>query len=93
VEIDRVLRDLLSERLGTPVGGLPLDELRALLAARGLGAAEVVRVVGALQAGDEARFAPGGGAAAPDALTAALVEAEAVIQLIDKAPLGAGAQG
>jgi hypothetical protein len=97
VEIDRVLRDLLSERLGTPVGGLPLAELRALLGARGMGEPEVARVVGALEAGDEARFAPGGGAAAPAALAAALAESEAVIQLIDKAPLaeaprGSGAQ-
>ena len=36
VEIDRVLREALSERLGTELGGLRLDELGALLRARGL---------------------------------------------------------
>jgi hypothetical protein len=88
VEIDRVLREALSERLGPNVGGLRLDELAALLVARGLPASETDGVVRALETGDEARFAPGGEKADPAALSAALTRAEELIDAIEKAPLG-----
>jgi hypothetical protein len=91
VEIDRVLREALSERLGAQVGGLRLDELAALLAARGLPAGETAAVVRALETGDEARFAPGGERGDPAALSAALARAGELLDAIEKAPLaGAG---
>jgi hypothetical protein len=90
LEIDRVLREVVSERLGTPAAGLPIEELQALLIAHGLDGVEVARIVRLLEAGDEARFAPGGDRAAPDALAAALAESEQLIQIVDKAPLRAG---
>jgi hypothetical protein len=85
VEIERVLREVLTERLGTPVGGLRLDEIGALLRGRGLGEAEAARVVAALAACDEARFAPPAGAGASERATAALTEAEEIIALVEKA--------
>jgi hypothetical protein len=84
VEIDRVLRDVLSERLGTPVGGLRLDEIATLLRAHGLAEAESARVVAALAACDEGRFAPPAGAGAAERATAALTEAEEIIALVEK---------
>ena len=75
LEIDRVLREALSERLGTELGGLRLDELGALLRARGLPDGETRRRGRRLEACDEARFAPGGAAADPAALSAMLARA------------------
>jgi hypothetical protein len=87
-EIDRVLREALSERLGTELGGLQFDELRALLRTRGLPDEQTISVVGAIQACDEARFAPGETAATPAALSAMLARAEELIDAIERAPLG-----
>jgi hypothetical protein len=81
VEIDRVLRDVLSERVGVAASGLKLDELRAALAGGGLPAPAIARVVSALEASDEARFAPGE-KAAPAALAAAIAEAGELIDII-----------
>jgi hypothetical protein len=87
VEVDRVLRERLAERLGVPVGGLRLDELGAVLSARGFAPADADRLVHALEASDEARFAPAGAASSPEALAAALAEAESLIDLIDRTPV------
>jgi hypothetical protein len=92
VEIERVLREALSEKLRTPVGGLRLDELAELLAARGLPAEDVARVRGVLEACDEARFSPGGEPAGKPALDAMLERAAALIDTIEKAPLAARGQ-
>jgi hypothetical protein len=93
VEIERVLRDALSEKLRVPVGGLRLDELAALLAARGLPADDVTRVRAVLEACDEARFSPGGEPAGRPAQDAMLERAAALIDTIEKAPLaGSGGQ-
>ena len=81
VEIDRVLREVLSERLGAPAAGLNLDELRTALAARGLQPPEIARVAAALEASDQARFAPGE-RASPTAMAAALGEAAELIDII-----------
>jgi hypothetical protein len=86
-EIDRVLRDALGERLGTPVAGLQLGELRELLTARGLGVQETAAVVGALETCDEARFAPGAGAADPSALAAMEGRAADLVGAIERATL------
>jgi hypothetical protein len=90
LEIDRVLREALSERLGTELGGLRLDEVGALLRARGLPDSETAGVVAAIEACDEARFAPGGAAADPAALSAMLARAGELIDAIERAPLGEG---
>ncbi|HXJ21603.1 MAG TPA: BatD family protein [Polyangia bacterium] len=88
-EIDRVLRDALGERLGTPVAGLQLGELRVLLGERGLGAAETAAVVSALETCDEARFAPGATAGNPAALAAMESRAADLVGAIDRAELRA----
>jgi hypothetical protein len=90
VEIERVLRDALSEKLRVPVGGLRLDELADLLGARGLPADDVTRLRAALEACDEARFSPGGEPAGKPAQDAMLERAAALIDTIEKAPLAAG---
>ena len=93
VEIERVLRETLSEKLRVPVGGLRLEELSALLGARGLPADDVARLQSVLEACDEARFAPGGESAGRSAQEEMLERAAALIDLVEKAPLAAGAQG
>jgi hypothetical protein len=90
VEIERVLRDALSEKLRTPVGGLRLEELAELLRARGLPADDVTRVASVLEACDEARFSPGGEPAGKPAQDAMLERAAAVIDTVEKAPLAGG---
>ncbi|HXU03328.1 MAG TPA: BatD family protein [Polyangia bacterium] len=92
VEIERVLRETLSEKLRVPVGGLRLDELAALLGARGLAADDVARLRSALEACDEARFSPGGETTGKPALDAMLERAAALIDTIEKAPLASGGQ-
>ena len=91
LEIDRVLREALAERLRVPVAGLRLDELGALLRRRGMPDPDGARVIAALEAGDEARFAPSASAATPDALAAALTRAADLIELIERTPLTEGA--
>jgi hypothetical protein len=90
VEIERVLRDALSEKLRVPVGGLRLDELADLLRARGLPPDDVTRVRAVLEACDEARFSPGGEPAGKPAQDVMLERAAALIDTIEKAPLEAG---
>jgi hypothetical protein len=86
-EIDRVLRDALGERLGAPVAGLQLGELRARLAERGLGAKETADVVSALETCDEARFAPGAAAGDPTVLAAMEGRAADLVTAIERAEL------
>ena len=90
VEIERVLRETLSEKLRVPVGGLRLEELGDLLRARGLPADDVTRVLAALEACDEARFSPGGEPAGKPAQDAMLERAAALIDTVEKAPLASG---
>ena len=58
-EIERVLRELLSSKLGTAAAGMSRDELRAALAAGGAAPALIDATVAALDDCDRARFAPG----------------------------------
>jgi hypothetical protein len=92
VEIERVLRDALSEKLRVPVGGLRLEELADLLAARGLPSEDVARVRSVLEACDEARFSPGGEPAGRPAQDAMLERAAGLIDVVEKAPLAVGVQ-
>jgi len=90
VEIERVLRETLSEKLRVPVAGLRNDELGALLGARGLPADDVTRLLAVLAACDEARFSPGGEPAGRPAQDEMLERAAALIDVVEKAPLAAG---
>ena len=93
VEIERVLREALSEKLRVPVGGLRLEELGDLLRARGMPADDVTRVLSVLEACDEARFSPGGEPAGKPAQDAMLERAAALIDTVEKAPLASGRVG
>ena len=88
VEIERVLRETLSERLRVPVGGLRLDELGdAAARARPAGRRRRAACCAALEACDEARFAPGGEPAERAGAGRDAGRAAALIDVIEKAPL------
>jgi hypothetical protein len=87
IEIDRVLREVLAARLGRSVTGLRRDELQQLLGGRGLPEETTTRVLGELEACDQARFAPGGQGEAGAAMAAALARADELIGVIEKAAL------
>jgi hypothetical protein len=59
IEIDRVLRDFLTGKLGSSVAGLAHDELRATMVHAGLTEELVAKVIDELEECDRARFAPG----------------------------------
>ena len=89
IEIDRVLREALSARLGTRLGGLRLDELGALLRARGLpdgrdGAAWSPSSRPATRRASR----PAARRRDPAALAAMLARAGELIDAIERAPLG-----
>jgi len=85
-ELDRVVREALSHRLGAGTAGLRMDELRAHLGELGLGEAETSRVLVLLEDCDRARFAPGSMASDDAALGAALERAGDVVAAIEGAP-------
>ena len=85
IEIDRVLREFLSGKLGRPVTGLSRDELRSLLGATGLAAELGDRTIAALEECDRARFSPG--TASEAEMRAALDRAGEVILQIERARL------
>lgn len=85
IEIDRVLREVLAARLGRPVAGLRMDELRGRLLERGMPQELGDRVIGELEACDQARFAPG--SVDSEDLGAALDRAGELILAIEKARL------
>jgi len=85
IEMDRVLRDSLSVRLGRPVTGLRMDELRALLLERSMPPELTDRLLAELEACDQGRFAPG--SLPVDALGAVLDRAGELILVVEKTPL------
>jgi hypothetical protein len=87
IEIDRVIREVLSGRIGRPVTGLRMDELRALIADRGLPAADCDRVIALLEECDRARFAPGGVVSDAASLAAIVERASELIDAVERAPL------
>ena len=87
IEIDRVIREVLSERLGRSVQGLRMEELKGLLGERGLPPGEADRVIALLEECDRARFAPGSVAGDPASLAATLERANELIDFLEKAPL------
>jgi len=58
-EIERVLREFLTGRIGRTVAGMSRDELRSALASLGATQALVDGTITAFDACDRARFAPG----------------------------------
>ena len=74
-EVDGVVAELLSLRLGTPVTGLTREALRSKLAEAGAPAEFQARVARVQDACDEVRFAPG---AARMDRAAVLADAEAL---------------
>jgi hypothetical protein len=85
IEIDRVLREFLTGKLGRPVTGLSREELRAQLVAVGLSTEIIDRTLAALEECDRARFAPGSASEAE--MRAALDRAGEVILQIERARL------
>jgi hypothetical protein len=90
IEIDRVIRETLSHRLGVAVAGLRMDELRARLATSGLPAADAERVVVTLEECDQARFAPGSVPGDDAALGAAIDRAAELTAAIEGMKPAAG---
>lgn len=86
IEIDRVVREAMSHRLGTPVAGLRMEEIRTHLFAMGLGEADAGRIVGLLEECDRARFAPGSVPGDDAALAATLDRAAEVVGGIEGSP-------
>jgi hypothetical protein len=86
IELDRVMREALSSRLGAPVKGLRMDELRVLLSGRGVAAADVDRLIALLEECDRARFAPGSVDTAT--LGSTLEQAAELIDVVERMPLG-----
>jgi len=85
-ELDRVVREALSHRLGVAAAGLRMDELRDHLGTLGLRDADTAGVVALLEECDRARFAPGSMASDDAALGAALDRAGEVVAAIESAP-------
>jgi hypothetical protein len=84
-EIERVLREFLTGKLGTQIAGLSWDELRSALAQAGLAPALVDATLAALEDCDRARFSPG--SVSVEEVRAARDRASEIILQIEKAPL------
>jgi hypothetical protein len=85
IEIDRVLREFLSGKLGRPVTGMSRDELRSHLTEVGLAPDLVDRTIAALEECDRARFAPG--SVQEEEMRAALDRAGEIILQIERSRL------
>lgn len=85
LEIDRVLREFLSGKLGRQVTGLSRDELRALLLSAGLAPELAQATLETLEECDRARFAPGD--VSTEEAAASLDRAGDVITRIEKTKL------
>jgi hypothetical protein len=85
IEIDRVLREVLTSRLGRKVTGLSREELRPLLGRSGLGEPVAERIIAELEECDRARFAPGSVDTAD--MRASLERAAELIFYVEKAPV------
>jgi len=87
-EIERVLREFLTGKLGRQIAGLSWDELRATLAQTGVAPTLVDATLAALEDCDRARFSPGN--LSPEEVRAARDRAGEIILQIEKAPLRSG---
>ena len=84
-EIERVLRECVTGKLGQPIAGMSLDELRSALSRAGLSPELVTDILSALENCDRARFAPGSLSA--QEVSAARDRASELILQIEKARL------
>jgi hypothetical protein len=89
IEIDRVLREVLTARLGREVAGLSREELAGSIVKSGMPAEVGARIIAELEECDRGRFAPGSTAASD--LRASLERAAELILLVEKAPVRAEA--
>jgi hypothetical protein len=84
-EIERVLREFLTGKLGTQIAGLSWDELRFALAQAGVAPKLVDATLAALEDCDRARFSPG--SLSPEEVRTARDRAGEIILQIEKAAL------
>lgn len=89
-EIAAALNAMIEARLGEPIGGYTLAELRAHLAARGMPIDLVERVVEELEGADFARFSASG--AANEEISHCLERAQALMERIERVELRASAE-
>ncbi len=87
-EIERVLSEFLTGRVGRPVAGMSREELRAALASIGAGQGLTESTVSALDTCDRARFAPG--SINPEEASRAIDRASEIIEAFEKLQAGAG---
>jgi hypothetical protein len=89
-EIERVLSEFLTGKVGRPVTGMSREELRAALA--GIGAGQDLResTLAALDTCDRARFAPG--SIHPEEASRAIDSASEIIEAFEKLQAGTGGQ-
>jgi hypothetical protein len=84
-EIERVLREFLTGKLGTQISGLSWDELRSTLAQAGVAPTLVNATLAALEDCDRARFSPG--SLSPEEVRTARDRAGEIILQIERASL------
>jgi hypothetical protein len=84
-EIERVLREFLTGKLGTQISGLSWEELRSTLAQAGVAPTLVNSTLAALEDCDRARFSPG--SLSPEEVRTARDRAGEIILQIERAPL------
>jgi len=89
-EIERVLSEFLTGKVGRPVAGMSREELRAALASMGAGPSLTESTVTALDTCDRARFAPG--SIHPEEASRAIDRASEIIEAFERLPSSAGAQ-
>ena len=87
-EIERVLREFLTGKIGRTVAGMSRDELRAALEALGAAKILVDGTIAVLDTCDRARFAPG--SLTPEEASKAIDQAGEIIEDFEKLTPGAG---
>jgi hypothetical protein len=89
-EIERVLSEFLTGKVGRPVSGMSRDEIRAALGKLGAGKALTENTVETLDICDRARFAPGD--INQDEASRAIDRASEIIEAFEKLPSTGGGQ-
>jgi hypothetical protein len=89
-EIERVLSEFLTGKVGRPVTGMAREELRAALASMGAGTDLTESTIAALDTCDRARFAPG--SINPEEASRAIDRAGEIIEAFEKLPSSVGGQ-
>jgi BatD DUF11 like domain len=87
-EIERVLSEFLTGKVGRPVTGMSRDELRPALTSVGAGQGLTESTLAALDVCDRARFAPG--SINPEEASRAIDRASEIIEAFEKLPSRAG---